>query len=140
MEESWATGTRRSKLSVVGAGAVVTGAGSLHLTDQVKNDIDLHKKNYGENCDNPALYKQCVFDRQVINHDSDRANTLANVSLGTAIAGRRTSAEPGGGRPHPTGHPVKRVRAVEQVGAPAGQRGLRAFERRGHGTSSDDHG
>ena len=72
----------------VGAAAVVTGVGSLHLTDQVNKDIELHKKNYGENCDkNPALYRNCAFDREVINYDSDRANTLANVSLGTAIAG-----------------------------------------------------
>ena len=73
---------------VVGAAAVVTGAGSLHLTDQVTNDIKLHKETYGESCDkNPANARLCAFDRDVINYDSDRANTLANVSLGTAIAG-----------------------------------------------------
>ena len=73
---------------VLGAGAVTTGAGSLHLSDQVSNDMKLHRDNYGESCDKyPSLYRQCVFDRQVVNYDADRANTLANVSLGTAIAG-----------------------------------------------------
>jgi hypothetical protein len=72
----------------VGAAAVVTGAGSMHLTDQVTKDIELHKQTYGESCDkNPANARLCAFDRDVINYDSDRANTLANVSLGTAIAG-----------------------------------------------------
>lgn len=72
---------------VLGAGAVATGAGALHLTDQVKSDMDLHEQNYGKNCPDPALYRQCSFDREVVNHDADRANTLANISLGTAIAG-----------------------------------------------------
>jgi hypothetical protein len=72
---------------VLGAGAITTGAGSLHLQGQVQNDKDLHTKNYGQACDNPALYSQCMFDRQVVNYDADRANTLANVSLATGIAG-----------------------------------------------------
>lgn len=73
---------------VLAAGAIATGAGALHLTDQVNNDIKLHKQGYGENCDRyPSLVDQCRFDRYVINYDSDRANTLANISLGTGIAG-----------------------------------------------------
>ena len=72
----------------LGVGAIVTGAGAVHLTDQVNRDIDLHKKNYGENCDkHPTLLRDCQFDRFVINFDSDRANTLTNIALGTGIAG-----------------------------------------------------
>ena len=72
----------------LGAGAIATGVGSIHLTDQVTNDITLHKKNYGDNCDrHPDLLRECQFDRYVINYDSDRANTLTNIALGTGIAG-----------------------------------------------------
>ena len=72
----------------LGIGAIATGAGALHLTDQVNRDITLHKANYGENCEkHPSLLRDCQFDREVINYDSDRANTLANISLGTGIAG-----------------------------------------------------
>lgn len=72
----------------LGVGAVVTGAGAAHLTDQVNRDITLHNQNYGESCEkHPGLVRECQFDREVINYDSDRANTLANIGLGTGIAG-----------------------------------------------------
>lgn len=72
----------------IGAGALASGLGALHLSDQVNADTKKHYENYGQNCDKlgAAYVRDCQFDREVINYDADRANTLANVGLGTGIA------------------------------------------------------
>jgi len=75
--------------AAIGAVAVTTGVGALHLTDQVNADIARHDASYGKNCEkvSSAYYRDCYFDTVVINHDADRANELATWSLATAIAG-----------------------------------------------------
>jgi hypothetical protein len=69
---------------VAGGAAIIAAAAGAKLRSNVAADIDLHHQNFGQSCDK-GDFRLCAFDRDVINHDADRANGLRNASIGLAI-------------------------------------------------------
>jgi hypothetical protein len=67
-----------------GGVALATGLAAAQIRGNVASDVDIHKQNFGENC-NKSDYRLCVFDRAVINHAADRADALRDATLGLAI-------------------------------------------------------
>jgi tetratricopeptide (TPR) repeat protein len=67
-----------------GGAALATGLAAAQIRGYVASDLEIHRSNYGANCDK-GDYRLCVFDRAVINHAADRANTLRDATLGLAI-------------------------------------------------------
>lgn len=70
----------------LGATALVTGLVSAHLRSNVESDVNIHKQNFGENCDK-GNYGLCAYDRVLINNTADQADRYRNATLGLAIAG-----------------------------------------------------
>ncbi|UQA62461.1 PEGA domain-containing protein [Polyangium aurulentum] len=68
----------------VGLGALATGLTSIHLSNNVDRDTQIHQAVYGTNCSRGDL-RFCNLDRKVISADASDANTLRTVTLGLGI-------------------------------------------------------
>jgi hypothetical protein len=68
----------------VGLGALATGLTSIHLSNNVDRDTQIHQAVYGTDCSRGDL-RFCNLDRQVISADAHDANMLRTVSLGLGI-------------------------------------------------------
>ena len=75
-----------------GAGAVLAAVSGARLRSNVASDIDVHRAHFGEGCER-GDFRLCAYDRELINHDADRADGLRNASIGLAIG----AAVAGGG-------------------------------------------
>jgi hypothetical protein len=68
----------------LGAATLVTALVGADLRGDVEQDVQTHQESFGPNCERGG-YRLCVFDRAVINHDADRADTLRDASVWMGI-------------------------------------------------------
>lgn len=68
----------------LGGATLITALAGARIRSNVEADVATHTQNYGEGCDR-GDYRLCMFDREVINRDADRADGLRDASVWMGI-------------------------------------------------------